>query len=70
MEEKPMIETTIFWRRKWFREVDQVAAELEALLNRFHDEPHIDEVWLSHGRTQLQQGLMCVRRAIATPMTF
>lgn len=55
---------------EWIREVDQVAAELEALLNRFHDEPDIDEVWLSQGRAQLQQGLMCVRRAIAKPMTF
>lgn len=56
--------------KEWIAEVDAVGSQLEALLDRFHEEPGIDEFWLSQGRTQLQQGLMSVRRAIAKPRTF
>lgn len=55
--------------KEWIAEVDAVGAQAEALLNKFHDEPGIDEVWLAEGRAYLQIGLMCVRRAIA-PRTF
>jgi hypothetical protein len=70
MEEKPDEYILAPHQMEWLKEVDVVGSVLESMLNRFHEEPEIDEFWLSQGRTQLQQGLMAVRRAITKPRTF
>ena len=43
---------------------------LGELLDKLLDETFIDERWLSIGRTHLQTGIMCIKRAVGRPDNF
>jgi hypothetical protein len=43
---------------------------LGALIDSFEKDPRFDQRWLAIGKTQIQQGLMAVTRAIAKPTSF
>ena len=44
--------------------------QLGELLDKLLDETFIDERWLNIGRTHLQTGIMCIKRAVGRPDNF
>jgi hypothetical protein len=51
-------------------EVKQHGEDLDALVTKLHDVPDVDQRWVAIGRTELQQGLMALVRAVARPTSF
>jgi hypothetical protein len=43
---------------------------LEYLIGTLQATNDVDQRWVSIGRTQLQQGIMCLVRAVAQPTSF
>ena len=50
--------------------VKQMGTALATLVRQLQDEPGMDYRWIPIGKTQLQQGLMALTRAIAQPTTL
>lgn len=50
--------------------VKELGEDLGRLVEHLQQESTIDHRWISIGKTQLQQGLMALTRAIAQPTTF
>lgn len=51
-------------------EVKQHGEDLDALVTKLHGVPDVDQRWVAIGRTELQQGLMALVRAVARPTSF
>ena len=55
---------------KLMNEVKEKGAELGELIEKLNMMPETDKRWLEIGKTNIQQGLMAVTRAITTPNFF
>lgn len=55
---------------KLMNEVKEKGAELGELIEKLNMMPETDKRWLEIGKTNIQQGLMAVTRAITTPDFF
>ena len=55
---------------KLMNEVKEKGAELGELIEKLNLIPETDKRWLEIGKTNIQQGLMAVTRAITTPDFF
>ena len=55
---------------KLMNEVKEKGAELGKLIEKLNMMPETDKRWLEIGKTNIQQGLMAVTRAITTPNFF
>lgn len=55
---------------KLMNEVKEKGAELGELIEKLNMMPETDKRWLEIGKTNIQQGLMAITRAITTPDFF
>lgn len=55
---------------KLMNEVKEKGAELGELIEKLNLIPETDKRWLEIGKTNIQQGLMAITRAITTPDFF
>jgi hypothetical protein len=55
---------------KLMNEIKQKGVELDELITRMYEDMNLDIRWISIGKTELQQGLMALTRAVARPTTF
>lgn len=51
-------------------QVKELGKDMGNLVELLQHESTLDQRWISIGKTQLQQGLMALTRAIAQPTTF
>jgi hypothetical protein len=53
-----------------FEQVNELAVACVDVVNRIKSEDYTDKRWVAIGTTDLQTGLMALRRAVARPMGF
>lgn len=51
-------------------EIKAIGSQLELLVNKVSSEGNGDQRWAAIARTELQQGLMALTRAVAKPESF